>query len=106
MKKSSENSFYYGFVCVYHYNFREKAAYCYENTETGEIQWEYPQMENTETASEESDDDAMDICTTPPPNEHEVITATVFQTNGKLMMIKNICVLFLSNFNLIFLRNS
>lgn len=71
------------------YNCREKALYCYENTETGEIQWEYPQMEATETASDNVAiaDDAMDICTTPPPNEHEDLTATVFQTHGKLIRV-------------------
>lgn len=98
-KKSLKNSFYYRFVCVYRYNCREKALYCYENTETGEIQWEYPQMEITETASENVAiaDDAMDICTTPPPNEHEDLTATIFQTNGKLSFIPNIPVKFLLN---------
>lgn len=77
------------------YNCREKALYCYENTDTGEIQWEYPQLETTETASDNVAiaDDAMDICTTPPPNEHEDLTATVFQTNGKLIFQKT----FISN---------
>lgn len=43
-------------------------------------------METTETGNEDVAivDDAMDICTTPPPNEHEDLTATVFQTNGKM----------------------
>lgn len=71
--------------CFDRFNCREKALYCYENTETGEIQWEYPQTETADTASDNVPmaDDAMDICTTPPPNEHEDLTATVFQTNGK-----------------------
>lgn len=56
-------------------------------------------MEITETASENVAiaDDAMDICTTPPPNEHEDLTATIFQTNGKLSFIPNIPVKFLLN---------
>lgn len=65
------------------YNCREKALYCYENEETGDIQWEYPQLEIPASEEVDTADDAMDICTTPPPNEHEVLTATVFQTNGK-----------------------
>lgn len=71
------------------YNCREKALYCYENSINGDIQWEYPQVETQEPATEDVDtaDDAMDICTTPPPNEHEDLTATVFQTNGKFYNI-------------------
>lgn len=68
---------------MYRYNYREKALYCYENTTTAEIRWEYPEMETTEATIEDIADDAMDICTTPPPNEHEDFTATHYQTNGK-----------------------
>lgn len=68
------------------YNFRGKAQYCYENTTTGEIKWEYPENESTENAAENNtviDDDAMDICTTPPPNEHENLSAVYYKSTGK-----------------------
>lgn len=66
------------------YNFREKALYCYENTTTGEIKWEYPEMEANDLNAPDTiiADDAMDICTTPPPNEHEHLSAAFYQ-NGK-----------------------
>lgn len=66
------------------YNFREKAQYCYENTTTGEIRWEYPELEVIEPDAQNTviADDAMDICTTPPPNEHEDLSAAYYQTNG------------------------
>lgn len=67
------------------YNFREKALYCYENETTGEIKWEYPEDESAEQLTNENAtamaDDAMDICTTPPPNEHEDLSAAFYQTN-------------------------
>lgn len=52
---------------------------------TGDVQWEYPQVETLQPASDDVDtaDDAMDICTTPPPNEHENLTAVIFQATGK-----------------------
>lgn len=73
-------------MCIV-YNCREKSLYCYENGTTGEIRWEYPETESTPATIEYVDiaDDAMDICTTPPPNEHEDLTATQYQANGKMM---------------------
>ncbi|XP_055301960.1 formin-binding protein 4-like isoform X2 [Sitodiplosis mosellana] len=63
---------------------REMAQYCYENTTTGEIKWEYPEeVELKDNAAHDNtviDDDAMDICTTPPPNEHEDFSAAYYQS--------------------------
>lgn len=85
------------------YNFREKAQYCYENTETGEIKWEYPEDEKTETAVQDDavpdDDDAMDICTTPPPNEHEDLSAAYFQATG--IMTTNFCKNYILPLNIV-----
>lgn len=66
------------------YNFRERAQYCYENTTTGEIKWEYPEEELKENATNNTviDDDAMDICTTPPANENEDLSAAYYQSTG------------------------
>lgn len=67
------------------YNFREKKQYCYENTTNGEIEWEYPDKELKDDAAENNtfiDDDAMDICTTPPPNEHEDLTTAYYKNTG------------------------
>lgn len=38
---------------------------------SGEIQWEYPDTSaaNSVTVNVKADDDEMDICTTPPPND-------------------------------------
>lgn len=74
------------------YNFREKAQYCYENTTTAEIRWEYPELEVDEPKVDDTDiaDDAMDICTTPPPNEHEDLSAAFYQTNGDYLLFSKI----------------
>ncbi|XP_044258184.1 formin-binding protein 4-like [Tribolium madens] len=42
---------------------RSHKRYYYQNASTGESQWEYPQADVTVC------DEAMDICTTPPPTE-------------------------------------
>ncbi|XP_008199606.1 formin-binding protein 4 [Tribolium castaneum] len=42
---------------------RSHKRYFYQNASTGESQWEYPQADVTVC------DEAMDICTTPPPTE-------------------------------------
>lgn len=67
------------------YNFREKELYCYENTTTGEIRWEYPDIEQPSSMQENNvlDDDEMDISTTPPPNADEAF----YQTNGKFLQM-------------------
>lgn len=67
------------------YNFREKAQYCYENTTTGEIKWEYPDLKD-DVAHDNTiiDDDAMEICTTPPPNEHEDFSTAYHHNAGKV----------------------
>lgn len=44
---------------------REEAKYCYENLDSGCVQYEYPDESNQNPA--DHDDDEMDICTTPPP---------------------------------------
>ncbi|RZC37611.1 WW domain containing protein [Asbolus verrucosus] len=44
---------------------RSHKRYYYQNAATGESQWEYPQADVTVC------DEAMDICTTPPPNGAE-----------------------------------
>lgn len=62
------------------YNFRERAQYGYENTTTGEIKWEYP--EDATQYNTAIDDDAMDICMTPPPNENEDLSAAHYQSTG------------------------
>lgn len=46
-------------------HFREQARYCYENQESGCVQYEYP--DDTNQNQNACDDDEMDICTTPPP---------------------------------------
>lgn len=74
-------------------NFREKAQYYYENATTGEIKWEYPLEEDKEEEKPKDtqendiiDDDAMDICTTPPPNEHEDLSTAYYQSSGILYL--------------------
>lgn len=65
------------------YNFREKELYCYENTTTGEIRWEYPEVEQPPTEENNVlDDDEMDISTTPPPNPDDGSSAAFYQSNG------------------------
>lgn len=44
---------------------RNEAKYCYENLETGSVQYAYPDETNQNEIVR--DDDEMDICTTPPP---------------------------------------
>lgn len=70
-------------VCVYACsaapNCREKAQYCYEQLETGEVRWQYPDAATVATVADaksaSDDDDAMDISTTPPHNPHEAYDA-------------------------------
>lgn len=54
-------------------DFRKNSQYCYKHLTTGEIQWEYPDTAATDSAggNAKTDDDEMDICTTPPPNVDE-----------------------------------
>lgn len=59
---------------------REKAQYCYEHLETGEVRWQYPEAVTVATVADakstsDNDDDAMDISTTPPHNPHEAYDA-------------------------------
>lgn len=51
--------------------FRSKSQYCYENITTGHMQWEYPVPveDQPQQQAADTDDDEMDICTTPPPND-------------------------------------
>lgn len=64
--------------CLYGYfgcHYRKKSRYFYKSVATGEIQWEYPGPdvgeELSKTEIQLKDEDAMDICTTPPPNIEE-----------------------------------
>lgn len=82
--ENSQGKFLY--VLFVWYNFRERAQYCYENTTTGEIKWEYPAIQNNTSI----DDDAMDICTTPPPNENEDLSAAHHQSTGCKKIIHNL----------------
>lgn len=70
------------------YNFRKKAQYCYKNLTTGDIQWQYPKPPSiVEEQSIASGDDEMDICTTPPPNENEILASHTDQTqNGNFYL--------------------
>lgn len=86
------------------YNFREKALYCYENETTGEIKWEYPDVETTEEPTNDGNDatvvadmdtDDMDISpvTSPSPIEHNDLPTTFNQNNGmfqKKKLFKNV----------------
>lgn len=79
-----EEKFLYGSLVWY--NFRERAQYCYENMTNGDIKWEYPEVELSEQQTQDNTvmtDDAMDICTTPPPNEHEDLSAAYYHSKGK-----------------------
>ncbi|XP_017777003.1 PREDICTED: formin-binding protein 4-like [Nicrophorus vespilloides] len=49
---------------------RAQKRYYYRNKVTDECQWDYPEME----------DDAMDICTTPPPPADEEVCSTPVRT--------------------------
>lgn len=94
--KFNETLFLYAVFCVV-YNFREKEQYCYENTETGEIQWEYPDLEQPSMQENNVlDDDEMDISTTPPPNE-----AAFYPANGTTLSTPS-SFEFLTDFSSIF----
>lgn len=89
-KKLSKDWFLYSvflFLFLFVYDCvicREKEQYCYENTTTGEIKWEYPEIEQPPDVQENNvlDDDEMDISTTPPPNADEELPTAFYQSNG------------------------
>ena len=64
-KKKLENKSKLYPVRSFWWCFRTHKRYYYQNAATGESQWEYPQADVTVC------DEAMDICTTPPPNGAE-----------------------------------